>query len=194
MKAARRLLVLPLLSPLLVVVVVAALNPSPALSFRVLTWVTPRAPLGLWLGGAALGGAALSGAGTALALRQGPGAGARGRRRMTAQTSRPWAESGDREDGGWEAAGAPSRVRSREVGGQEAWAARSPGDPLGAASWRQAAVGVAPPRSPGEPPPTVDVPFRILHRPTQAGPTREREPVPLGVEDDWGGEAAAEDW
>lgn len=46
---ARRLLVVPLLSPLLAVLLVAALNPRPQLAFRVLTWTTPQAPLGLWL-------------------------------------------------------------------------------------------------------------------------------------------------
>lgn len=193
--SARRWLVLPLLSPLLAVVLVAALNPSPALSFRVLTWVTPRAPLGLWLGGAALGGAALSGVGTALALRQGQGAGQRGRRRVTTATARPWGRSRTQDDdGAWEAFGAQSTPSRREAARQQAWAASAPEDGPGARSWRQATVGVAPPRSPGDPPPTLEVPYRILHRPSQAPSGLEREPVPVSVQDDWGGEAAAEDW
>ena len=37
----RRLLVVPLLSPLLAVLLLAGLNPRPQLAFRVLTWTTP---------------------------------------------------------------------------------------------------------------------------------------------------------
>ncbi|MEA5412824.1 hypothetical protein VB737_13710, partial [Synechococcus sp. BA-120 BA3] len=66
-----RLLLLPLLSPLLVTLLVAALNPSPSLALRLLTWQTPSLPIGLWMAVAAGGGAALSAGATALALRQG---------------------------------------------------------------------------------------------------------------------------
>ncbi len=185
--SARRFLILPLLSPLLAVLLVAALNPGPALSFRLLTWVTPRAPLGLWLGGAAVGGAALSGAGTALALRQGQAVGSRSRRRFSRQTSRPWTQGGFEGDGGWETSASSSRPPRREA----AWSREMP---PGSIPWQPAAVAVAPPRSPGEPPPTVDVPFRILHRPSQAGPAREPQPVAVGVDEDWGAEAGADDW
>lgn len=187
----RRLLVVPLLSPLLAVLLLAAVNPSPQLAFRVLTWTTPQAPLGLWLGGAALGGAALSGAGTALALGRGSGAGSRGRRRVTTpRYSRAWAEA-DRGD-------RPEERFRREEEPQEPWDDRKAGGTR----------VVAPPRSPGEPAPTLDVPFRILRRPSAPGeesagvrsaeawptPEREREPVAVGVEDDWGRETSGDDW
>jgi hypothetical protein len=187
---ARRLLALPLLSPLVAVLLLGALNPTPQLSFRVLTWSTPRAPLGLWLGGAAVGGAALSGLGAALAL----GAGSRPRlqRRVTNRSSRPWAKASTPGEGGWE--GSQER--------QPSW------EPIREPSWREQPVGggAPPPRSPGEPPPTLDVPFRILHRPASSATAwapgapaeprvrRERDSVPVGVDDDWGREGAAEEW
>jgi len=212
---ARRLLVLPLLSPLLAVVLVGALNPSPQLSFRVLTWVSPRAPLGLWLGGAALAGGALSGAGTALALRQGQGSAfTPGRRRVRTPSSPPWARGGSPEDGGWEAFGDRPTPPWQEEFSQEPRGARGSGERRGAGeergerSWREAPVAVAPPRSPGDPAPTMDVPFRILHRPApsqreqapstplerQAGSSKAPEPKPVSVKDDWGNEAAGDDW
>lgn len=187
----RRLLVVPFLSPLLAVLLVAALNPRPQLSFRLLTWTTPQAPLGLWLGGAALGGAALSGAGTTLALGRAAGAGSRGRRRVTTpRFSRSWAEV-DGED-------RPDERFRREEEPREPWDDGRTG----------ATRVVAPPRAPGEPAPTLDVPFRILRRPSgpvgeRSGargveawpaPEREREPVAVGVEDDWGREASGDDW
>lgn len=181
----RRLLLLPLLSPLLAVLIVAALNPGPRLSLQLLTWSTPRAPLALWLGGMALGGAALSGAGTALALRQGEGTGGGRRRRVATPPFRSRSQSRFPEEGGWEG------------GAQEAWAPRREREeePAPTTAWRTAGVAVAPPRSPGEPSPTVDVPFRVLRRPgPAAGPAREREPVPVGLEDDWGADRASEDW
>jgi hypothetical protein len=85
-----RLLLLPLLSPLLVTLLVAALNPSPAIRLRLLTWQSPPLPIGLWMAMAAGGGAALSGGATALALRQG---GSRPLRR-TVRRSEPWEEAG----------------------------------------------------------------------------------------------------
>ena len=195
----RRLLVVPFLSPLLAVLLVAALNPRPQLAFRVLTWTTPQAPLGLWLGGAALGGAALSGAGTALALGRRQGAGPGGRRRVTTpRTSRAWADGDweDRED---------DRFR-REERPQESWDGLE-SEGRGGGSWgeRAPAPAVPPPRAPGEPAPTLDAPFRVLRRPSAFGgeragaqswapPQRDREPVAVGVQDDWGQEAPGDDW
>jgi uncharacterized integral membrane protein len=200
---ARRLLVVPLLSPLLAVLLVAALNPRPQLAFRVLTWTTPQAPLGLWLGGAALGGAALSGAGTALAFGRRQGARPKGRRRVTTpRSSRAWAE------GGWEDR-SDDRFR-RDEGPQEPWDGLESEGGRGGGAWRERAPipVVAPPRAPGEPAPTLDAPFRILRRPSASGeergvaqgvegwapPQRDREPVAVGVEDDWGREAPGDDW
>jgi hypothetical protein len=70
----QRLLLLPLLSPLLAVLLVGAINPRPWVSVRVLTWSSPAWPLGGWIATAAALGAAISSAGAALALQaQGPG-------------------------------------------------------------------------------------------------------------------------
>ncbi|MCP9848685.1 hypothetical protein [Cyanobium sp. Morenito 9A2] len=67
----RRLLLIPLLAPLLAVLLVAALNPRPALRLRLLVWSAPALPLGGLITLAAVGGALLSAGATALALRSG---------------------------------------------------------------------------------------------------------------------------
>lgn len=174
-----RLLLLPLLSPLLVTLLVAALNPSPSLALRLLTWQTPSLPIGLWMAIAAGGGAALSASATALALRQG---------------ERP-----------------PLRrtVRRREERETETWTAPWHGDSARATSTPSAATTVAPAsaapagpsRAPGEPAPTVSVPYRVLHRPEGDAP-RPFRPDPAAAarpaavataEADWG-ESDGEQW
>ncbi len=142
----QRLLLLPLLSPLLVTLLVAALNPSPVLPLRLLTWQSPRLPIGLWMALAAGGGAALSGGATALALRQG---GSRPLRR-TVRRSEPW------EEAGWSPPG--------PTGGSpvDAGPARAAGDPAPTVSVpfrvlrRPEAVEARPPRParPAAPPPS----------------------------------------
>ncbi|MFM7454680.1 MAG: hypothetical protein ACKO1V_12070, partial [Cyanobium sp.] len=67
----QRLLLLPLLSPLLAVLLVGALNPRPWVALRLLTWTSPAWPLGAWIGGAAAAGAALSATAAGLALQTG---------------------------------------------------------------------------------------------------------------------------
>jgi hypothetical protein len=174
----RRLLLLPLLAPLVAVILVAALNPGPRVSFRVLTWATPRAPLGLWLACAALGGAALSSGAAGLALRQ--GAGRPGRRGVSERSweREPWIQEPERRHE------RPPEPR------QAAWRAPEPG---GGAS-ATASGSVAPARPPGDPAPTVVVPFRVLRRPGSSAPTTpERETVAVSAADDWDN-AAAEDW
>lgn len=71
MSLLQRLLLLPLLSPLLAVLLLGAVNPRPWVALRLLTWISPALPLGAWISAAAATGAALSAAGTTLALRQG---------------------------------------------------------------------------------------------------------------------------
>ena len=65
----RQLLLLPCLAPLLAVLLVAALNPRPAINLRLLIWSSPALPLGMWLALAAGGDGMLSALGTGLALR-----------------------------------------------------------------------------------------------------------------------------
>jgi hypothetical protein len=175
----RRLLVLPLLSPLLAVVLVAGLNPGPPVSFRLLTWQSPRAPLGLWLAAAALGGAALSGGAAGLARRQ-------------------------------EAGRTLGRTVTSPASEREAWLRdppEPPWDDTDGGNWSAPPrESVAPARAPGEPAPTLVVPFRVLRGPGASAPreapprreswsTRQPEPVPVAASDDWGDNAAAaEDW
>ncbi len=165
----QRLLLLPLLSPLLVTLLVAALNPSPSLALRLLTWQTPSLPIGLWMVAAAGGGAALSAGATALALRQG------GRPPLRRTVRRP-----DRlEDDTWSA---PWGGRSE---GRASATAPAPAAPSAAAA--------GPSRGPGEPAPTVSVPYRVLHRPEAAVASRPTSPAPAGAADDWGNDDG-EEW
>ena len=69
----QRLLLLPLLAPLLLVLLVGALNPRPSLSLRLLIWTSPALPIGVWIALAGGGGAGLSAAAAALALGTGAG-------------------------------------------------------------------------------------------------------------------------
>lgn len=199
---AGRLLIVPLLTPLLAVLVVAALNPSPRVSFRVLTWVTPRAPLGIWLASAALGGAALSGVGVGLALRQ--EAGLKARQRISRAVSEPWNERASRTET-W-----PSVGIGRSTGRQADLPLEPPEAPWQerpTGSRGQARMSVAPERAPGDPAPTVVVPFRVLRRPTSHGgedvaeapvswsaatTATKRESVAVTAADDWEDEAAQE--
>jgi hypothetical protein len=196
----RRLLLLPLLSPLLALLVVGALNPRPGVSLRLLTWSSPPLPLGAWIALAGAGGAALSAGATSLALGEGSAPLRRQvRRRMGAQSPEPW------EEEPLEASEPQRRQRWRE-------------DPPAANANANANANAAPPagmgagrsRAPGEPLPTVAVPFRVIRRggggaPPQDEPLRTRrrswqaessrepvaEPVPAG--DDWEA-AASDDW
>jgi uncharacterized integral membrane protein len=207
----RRLLVLPLLSPLLAVLLVAALNPGPRVTFRLLTWQTPQAPLGLWLAAAALGGAALSGGAAGLARRQESGRALRRTLSGPAWERDAWLgespppEPWRTED--WDTSRTPEQ-RSRR-----APSASAPSRDASAREWAAAPrESVAPARAPGEPAPTLVVPFRVLRRPEATGsreaastretwparqtePTTAREPMPVAMTDDWGDAAPAEeDW
>ncbi|CAK6695107.1 hypothetical protein I1E95_01895 [Synechococcus sp. CBW1107] len=131
----QRLLLLPLLAPLLAVLLVAALNPTPASRLRLLIWTSPALPIGVWMALAASGGAALSAGLTALALQQ-PGDLPLRRRSVQAtgggdrREPEPWDDRPERGDG-------PAQQQPT--------------------SWY-----AGPERSPQDPPPTLSVPFRIL--------------------------------
>jgi hypothetical protein len=175
----RRLLLLPMLLPLLAVLLVAGLNPRPLLSLRLLTWRSPPLPLGAWIALAAGGGAALTTAGSALALA-GPARPLRRRlHRDPHGSSFGWAESG-----GFAAADEPARRDTPRDGARH----RSP------ASWREPSAGrtdAGPSRAPGEPAPTVEVPFRVIRRGNPAATAPRPEPVATAaapgqaLEDDW---------
>jgi len=132
------------------VLLLAALNPGPVLSLRLLTSRSPALPLGLWLAAAAAGGAALSALATGLALRQGrtalrPAAAGRPGRRQ------PQAEPGWSSEA-TEARTGPGRQR-RAAGGPASYSVAAPAGPE---------------RAPGEPPPTLSVPFRVIRRAASA--------------------------
>ncbi len=178
----RRLLPVPLLAPLLALLLVAALNPRPRVGLRLLTWSSGALPLGAWIALAGAGGAALSAGATALALGQGQGAPPlrrQVRRRPDGAAAEAWEDGEELE-------------REREPMQRRRWRESPPPD------W--AAVGGS--RAPGEPAPTVAVPFRVLRRgqgsaPAAEAPTaergREREPEPVAAGDEWGA-AGSEDW
>lgn len=147
MNVLRQLLLIPLLTPLLAVLLVAAVNPRPAVNLRLLIWSSPALPLGVWMMLAAGSGALLSALGTGLALRT-PGVDLQRQMRRPAGSGR----------------------------GPEPWqAAASPSD-SGAAPFHTAGtVGAGPSRAAWDPSPTVEVPYRVIRkgRPAAGQPSRE---------------------
>jgi len=178
-----RLLLVPLLSPLAVAIVVGSLNPLPRVSLQLLTWRSPSLPLGVWMITAATGGAALSATATALALGQA----AQLRRRSALGGS----FAGTPFRAAWPEEGA-TRSRQRPGAGREAAPAPA-----------EVAWSAGPSRAPGEPAPTVEVPFRVLRRggaeaetPRAEAPRAEvpqRQPVAVAADDDWAVDRG-EDW
>ncbi len=157
----QRLLLFTLLTPLLAVLALAALNLSPAVSLRLLIWTSPALPLGSWLALAVGGGGLLSAAATSAALQSGVAA----RRQVPLKTEAPGRrqESATWDPAYGETAGrqpAARRSASSQNLGQEAnnW-----NEPL--------AANPAPARPPGAPPPTVEVPFRVIRKPARAATT-----------------------
>lgn len=171
----RQLLLLPLLAPLLALLTVGAINPRPAVSLRLLIWSSPPLPIGMWIMLAAGGGGLLSAGATGLALRgaagPGPGRGPGPGPASARQVRRPLeVEERGRARAGW----------SEPTSSEPAWS--TPPQPE--------AVGAGPSRAPGEPPPTLEVPFRVIRRTSSpastAAPTAAPgvSAVPDGWEDD----------
>lgn len=184
--------------------ITGALNPAPSLSLRLLIWQTPTLPLGGWIASTAAMGAALSAGGTALALRQSSGPSLRRRVRREAGREEIWDDE-DFRQGSWREAqpfsGAerPKRWPREEIA--------SPSQP-----W-QPVVDAGPTRAPGEPAPTVSVPYRVIRqggspRPTdtraqgdpgwqQRSSTSGRAPEPIAepvpTQDDWS-DTSLEEW
>lgn len=158
----QRLLLLPLLTPLLLVLLVGALNPRPNLTLRLLVWSSPALPIGAWIALAAGGGAGLSAAAAALALQTGPVALRRQVRRDPRDPMESWQEE-------------PPR-------------AAAPPPP------RQAA---GPPRPPGDPAPTVAVPFRVIRKGRSAPapePAASRAPAQATAVGDGWDNPGDDDW
>ena len=163
-----RLLLLPLLSPLLAVLLIAAVNPRPWVALRLLTWTSPAWPLGGWLATGLAVGAGMSAAGTALAL-QGQPASVRPRRQVRR--------------------GAPDRELDREPNPAPR---QSPRSAPGAGPW------AGPSRSASDPPPTVSVPFRVIRRPkaasAAAAATTPAGPSTSAPQDDGWDSPDQDDW
>ena len=169
----QRLLLLPLLSPLLVVLLVAAINPKPWVKVRLLTWSSASLPVGGWMAAAATIGAVLSGAGTALALQeQGSGLLPRRQVRRSRGSEPPMGSDGTtaapHQNEGW----------GEEQAKPSAWA--------------------GPARRAGEPAPTVSVPFRVIRKgsatqPAQSAQKAPAEPASTTSADDWG-TSQSDDW
>ena len=146
----QRLLLLPLLAPLLLVLLVAALNPRPNLALRLLIWTSPSLPIGAWIALAAGGGAGLSAGAAALALQTGP-----------ISLRRQVRRDGDDPIDGWSEPAQPAQPAQ-------------PTQPT------QPAAGPA--RAPGDPAPTVAVPFRVIRT---GGNTVATSNAPTSVGDGW---------
>lgn len=172
----QRVLLVPLLTPLLAVLLVAAINPRPSVAVRLLIWTSPALPLSAWLAAAAGLGAGVSSLGTALAL-QGAGRGITPRRQV-------------RRPGFWNDAEPEVQRQSEERPEQEPWD-RGPKDvepKPNQASW------AGPSRGASEPAPTVSVPFRVIRQPRSAAAAAPSSPAaPTVVNDDWGS-ASNDDW
>ena len=184
----RRLLLLPLLAPLLAVLLVGALNPRPWVGLRLLIWRTPEWTIGSWLALAAGGGGALSATATALALQAGSTSGRR-------QLHRPIADGRSPRVWPW------GRGESPADEGPEAWVDGPGQEP--AAAWgrdnREAAPApwpgqawAGPSRHPAEPPPTLSVPFRVIRRGT--APVADAGAAPEPTRAAWTRTARTNDW
>ncbi len=157
----RQLLLIPLLAPLLAVMLVGALNPRPSLSLRLLIWTTPSLPIGIWLLIASGGGGLVSAAATGLALRS-----PTDERTERRQVRRPFRAEAPAWEGAAPRARPDTGTRAGSTG--QAWDA-------------------GPSRPPGEPPPTVAVPFRVIRTPV------DRPVAAAAAEDDWE-RGSTEDW
>ena len=178
MSLIQRLLLLPCLSPLLAALVVAGLNTGQPTDLRLLTWRSPRLPIGAWIaisaGGSALitALAALSTTAIAQPLRR--------------QVHRPMGWS-RREEGPGMPDPAPADHRP------------SSAQPFSSASAPQASGW--PERDVRDPAPTVAVPFRVIkrgkpassHAEGRASAQTKAAAATTPTEDDWD-QPLSDDW
>lgn len=149
MKPLQRLLLVPSLTPLVALALVASLNGRQSSSLRFLTWRSPVLPLGAWIAIAAAGGALVSGAGALLlSTQQRPLQRHVRREPFSREPWAPWPEPNRRGSGDVDA-----EHRSREPNpsndSPQVWPERDVRDPA----------------------PTVAVPYRVIKRGEQRGPT-----------------------
>ena len=139
----QRLLLLPLLAPLLLVLLVGALNPRPSAL-------------------AASAGAGLSAAGAALALRTGPLTLRRQVGRGASAPEENWRQPQQQNQS------EPARPAPRAAAG--------------------------PPRPPGEPAPTVAVPFRVIRKGSNPAPAGEPVVAQAAAVGDGWDSPSSDDW
>jgi uncharacterized integral membrane protein len=170
----RQLLLLPLLAPLLAVIVIGALNPKPAVSLRLLTYTSPPLPIGVWMMLAAAGGGLLSAGATGLALRSGSGNLHQRQVRLPLGSESTWAA--------WPA---PANSESPPAGpNRQDWTSKEP--------QRSEPVAAGPSRAPGEPAPTVEVPFRVIRRASSSNAAGAETPAGSPPVVDW--DDSGSDW
>lgn len=174
MNLLQRLLLLPCLSPLLAVLIVAALNTGQPTALRLLTWRSGRLPIGAWIAISASGSALF----TALAALS------------TSAVAPPLRRQVHRSMG-WEAkdeqAWRPESESTRQ------WRASPQAAPQQSSAW--------PERDLRDPAPTVAVPFRVIKRGKPAsshGPTQAPDHAPTAAastmtDEDWD-QPLSDDW
>lgn len=180
MSLLQRLLLLPLLSPLLALLLLAAVNPRPWVALRLLTWTSPAWPLGAWIGAAAAAGAGLSAAATGLALQG--AAQTLERRQVRRRPEDDWSTSAEVNEPQTRTA-SPRQRQSAETSESPAWG--------GWSGW------AGPTRAAAEPAPTVSVPFRVIRKgraQSSAGAATRASAASSGTTSQPSGGSSADDW
>ena len=158
MTAFQRLLLIPCLSPVVLMLLIATLNLGQATSLRVLTWKLPPLPIGAWIAMATVLGSGVSAVGG-----------------LAMVTSRPVLRREVRRP-----------VTGPDV--QEPWPREQPHQPGPAqpTPW--------PERDVRDPAPTVSVPFRVVHRGSQANsaPTQAKDSNPIQAKEQHAHSSATE--
>ena len=158
MTAFQRLLLIPCLSPVVLMLLIATLNLGQATSLRVLTWKLPPLPIGAWIAMATVLGSGVSAVGG-----------------LAMVTSRPVLRR---------------EVRRPATGPdvQEPWPREQPHQP------RPAQPTPWPERDVRDPAPTVSVPFRVVHRGSQANssPTQAKDSNPIQAKEQHANSSATE--
>jgi len=160
MTSFQRLLLIPCLSPVVLMLLIASLNLGQASSLRVLTWRLPSLPIGAWIAVATVLGSGVS-AGAGLAM----------------VTSRPVLRREVRRPATGPAVQEPlPREQSHQA---------RPAQPT---PW--------PERDVRDPAPTVSVPFRVVHRGSQAKatPTQAADTNPSQPREQQSNATDADDW
>ena len=160
MTALQRLLLIPCLSPVVLMLLIASLNLGQASSLRVLTWRLPSLPIGAWIAVATILGSGVSAVGGLAMVTSSPVL----RREVRRPATGPHVQDPlPREQ--------PHEAR-----------------PAQATPW--------PERDVRDPAPTVSVPFRVVHRGSQANatPTQSQDTNPSTATARGAADSDPDDW